>query len=377
MKRIAFIVSDPITAHAAIGDAIRRLSRTYRVAVILNLPPGETLPRMGPRIEVISIPILRNISPLRDFRALAILISLLSRRRFEAIHSVTPKAGLLAMGAGFFARTPIRIHTFTGQVWATRTGFPRWLFKKIDHLIARLSTHVLVDGRSQRDFLISQAVLSSENSAVLANGSIAGVDPDRFHSDSCARKRIREICQIPDHAILFLFLGRLKTDKGIIDLARAFAQIADHQSDVFLMIVGPDEERLAARIEAICASVSPQVRILGHTGVPEDYIAAADVFCLPSYREGFPSVILQAASAGIPSIASDVYGVVDTIEPEKTGLLHPVADVDAIRHVMQRMIDNPEWRAELGSNARERAHRLFSSEIVTSAWLAFYRSVIG
>lgn len=376
MKKIAIVVSYPGTVKS-LAEQIDALSRAFHVSVVLNLPARDGIPYLNPGVEVVAAPIVRDISLLKDLQGLIFLVALFSRQRFDAVHSFTPKAGLLAALSGMIARVPVRIHTFTGQVWATRAGLARRVLKTADSVIARLTTHILVDSPSQRDFLIHERVLSRKKSRVLANGSLWGVNVSRFRPDPEWRAKIRQLHGIPEEAILFIFIGRLKLDKGVLDLANAFSQVAGRCCRAWLLFVGPDEERLSPVIEAACSAVASRLRLVGSTDVSEEYMAAADVLCLPSYREGFGSVIIEAASAGIPSIASNIYGITDAIESGKTGLLHPAGDVESLRREMQKMIDDPGMRNDLGQKARLRAHRLFDRDLVTSALVEFYDSVVG
>jgi glycosyltransferase involved in cell wall biosynthesis len=182
---------------------------------------------------------------------------------------------------------------------------------------------------------------------------------------------------IPDEGVVFIFVGRLKADKGVLDLAKAFARIGKDCAEAWLLIVGPDEENLRPRIEMVCSGVRDRLRIVGPTKAPQEYMAAADVLCLPSYREGFGSVIIEAASAGLPAVASNIYGITDAIEPGATGLLHTSGDVDSLQEKMMELMVDPRLRYALGREARLRAHRLFDKDLVTSALLEFYGSVVG
>jgi glycosyltransferase involved in cell wall biosynthesis len=362
VKRIGIIVSSPLTV---------------KVCLVLNIGKSDSPPDFNAKVEVVAAPIVRNISVLRDLHAFLFLVALFSRRKFDAIHSVTPKAGLLAALAGAIARIPVRIHTFTGQVWATRSGLAKLMLKTADKALARMATHVLVDSPSQRNFLLREGVVPAEKSRVLANGSICGVDTLRFRPDSESRKGIRRREGIAEDSVVFLYVGRLKVDKGVLDLAQAFARLGMDYGEAWLFIVGPDEEGLRPRIEGICSSVASRLRFVGFATAPQEYMAAADVLCLPSYREGFGSVIIEAASVGIPAVASNIYGITDAIELGATGLLHAAGDVADLQSKMKQMMDDPESRAKMGANARLRARRSFSKELVTSALLDFYGSLVG
>jgi len=351
VKRICFVVSSPLTARAFLASHIARLSSEFDVAVIAN---ADGLAIEGARF--ISAPIERPISPLRDLYALLVLVNVFRRERFDLVHSVTPKAGLLAMAAAWLARVPARVHTFTGQVWVTRTGPARSFLRFMDGLIARFATHVLVDSRSQRDFLIQQGVVSAAKSAVLANGSICGVDGERFRPRPQPRA---------DGEVVFLFVGRMGRDKGVPDLLAAFARVAQRDPAARLVLVGPDEEGLGRAAD--------KVRWVGSTDRVEDYMAAADVFCLPSYREGFGQVAVEASACGLPVIASRIYGLTDAVADGETGFLHAPGDVEALARHMETLLAQPELRARLGGAGRARVLRDFSAEGVSQALVDFHR----
>jgi len=371
---MCFVVSSPLTIRAFLSSHIAGLSAEFDVTIAANADPAS-LAAENLNARIFRVPLERRISPLRDLRALARLVRLFRTHHYDLVHSVTPKAGLLAMAAAWLARVPLRIHTFTGQVWATRKGATRAMLRAIDSLIARLATHVLVDSRSQREFLIANRVVAASKSAVLAEGSICGVDGERFRPDGAARSRVRAAVGVADDAVLFLYLGRLSQDKGVFDLAFAFARLAQRHAAVCLVLVGPDEERLGKQIKETVVACADRVRIIDHTDRPEDYMAAADVFCLPSHREGFGQVAIEAAAAGLPVIASRIYGIVDAVVDRETGLLHPPADVEVLRSHMETLLLQPDLRRKFGGAGRSRALRDFSTRRVTRALLEFYAGI--
>lgn len=373
--KICLVVSSPMTVTAFLQQPIRKLAAAFEVSVVANLPLGASIPALDGVATLLPVGIERQISPWRDLLALWRLTRLFRQQRFDVVHSVTPKAGLLAMLAARLAGTPVRIHTYTGQVWVTRRGAFRWLLKSMDTLIARLATRVLADSASQRQFLLDEGVVPAEQSSVLANGSISGVDTARFRPDAAVRARIRQEFGIAEHDLVFLFLGRLNRDKGVLDLTSAFAGVAADYPDARLLLVGPDEGNLLPVLAELTAGCAAQVHQVGYAARPEDYMAAADVFCLPSYREGFGSVVIEAAATGIPAIATRIYGVVDAVEEGRTGLLFPPRDIAALQICLREMADNPARRRQLGEQARLRAVADFSSERVAAAWLDYYRGL--
>lgn len=370
--RICIVAASEITIRVFLAGHLRALSEHYDVSVAVNTPHPDFLADLAPAVRMIVLGIERNISPWRDLAALLALFRLFRSEHFDLVHSVTPKAGLLAMLAGFFARIPQRVHIFTGQVWATRSGFSRLLLKSLDRLLAACATHLLADSASQRDFLVSEGVVRAGRIRVLAEGSICGVDSARFHPDAGVRASIRAQLGIGAQQTVFLFLGRLNPDKGVLDLAQAFIRLP---GDCRLLFVGPDEAGMQARI-GVLTEHHARVHFVAYTDKPESYMAAADVFCLPSYREGFGSVILEAAACGIPAIGSRIYGVSDAIEAGKSGLLFAPGNTDALTDCMRLLLHNNGLRRQMGEYARERAERDFSSARVTQAWLEYYDALL-
>ena len=373
--RVCFVVASPLTARAFLSGHVAALSRRYAVDMAADAADPAELGDIPAHARIFRVPIRRKVAPLADLVALAKLILHFWRERYAAVSSVTPKAGMLALLAATLARVPLRVHIFTGQVWATRAGWQRSLLRAADRFMARLATHILADSPSQRDFMIAEGVAPGEKIRVLGDGSICGVDETRFRPDAGRREAVRRAQGIPEEAVIFLFLGRLNRDKGVLDLADAFAALG--RPDAWLLVVGPDEGNMRAAMEARLGPAQARCRFVGYTNRPEDFMAAADVFCLPSYREGFGMVIVEAAATGMPAMASRIYGVTDAVEDEVTGLLHRPGDVAAIAAMMALLASDPGWRRAMGNAARARALRLFSAEAVTAAWVRFYEKLLG
>lgn len=374
MKRaLCIVVSSPMTVDAFLKNHVSALQQRYRVTIAANAGGGRG-PEL-PGIEFVDLPIERRPAPLRDAVALVRLHRLFRRHGYGAVHSVTPKAGLLAMLAARMARVPVRVHVFTGQVWATRSGAARRLLRGMDRLIARCATHVLVDSPSQRDFLVAEGVVEPGKARVLGKGSIAGVDPARFRADAAARAAVRQELGWREDDVVFVFLGRLNRDKGVLDLASAFARVPAGESR--LLVIGPDEGGLRAAMRERLGAAASRAAFLDYSERPERYLAGSDVLCLPSYREGFGSVILEAAACGVPSIGSRIYGITDAIEDGVTGLLHPPGDTGALARHMERLVRDPALRGALGARARETARRDFPAAAITGALVEFYAGVLG
>ncbi|WP_447590782.1 glycosyltransferase family 4 protein [Aquipseudomonas campi] len=374
-KRLCFITTVPMAVSAFLRLHIERLADDYDVFVISNYGT-EPLPD-DERVTYLNVPLAREISPLVDLKALFSLVGLFRRYRFDVVHSVTPKAGLLGMLAARLAGVPVRIHWFTGQVWVTRTGLGRFILKSADRLIAAAASHLLADSPSQRDFLVVERVCREGRIEVIGDGSICGVDGERFCPDPFARERVRDEHGIPADALVVLFLGRLNTDKGLREMAQAMVQLDGQFPDLHWLIAGPDEGGMVEHIRSVAGRLGERLHFQGFTREPEAYMAAADIFCLPSYREGFGSSVLEAAAAGVPSVATRIYGLTDAVEDGVSGLLVPPANVPELTVALRRLIEDGALRATMGEAARTRALLRFSRERVVGGLSDFYVRVFA
>ena len=350
---------------------LRALSQFYDITMIVNTDNPNFLTEAGINVKVIPLKIARDISLLSDLMCLLKLIKIFQLQRFVAVHSITPKAGLLGMLAAWILKVPLRIHTFQGEVWITKQGFVKQLLIFLDKMVAKLATNLIVVSQSERMFLVEKKIILQNNSVVFGKGSISGVDAFRFKPNPQAKINIRHQLDIPVDALIFLFIGRLNKDKGILDLAYSFKQLITNMAH--LVCVGSDEQNMRAEIMNIIGLTNSNVHFIGHISTPQDYMATADVLCLPSYREGFGMVIIEAAAAGIPAIASRIYGITDAVVDGETGLLHEPRDIEGIKSCMQQLIENKLLRLKFGEQARQRAIKDFDSRVITQAWVDFYR----
>ncbi|MDP3539051.1 MAG: glycosyltransferase [Azonexus sp.] len=374
---MCFVLTSPFAVNGFLLNHFRILAGHYDITLVVNTLEYSLSDKLDCRVRVVHLAIARQISPLQDMKVFWRLWRFFRSEKFDLVHSMTPKAGLLAMLAAGLAGIPCRIHTFTGQVWATRRGLGRYALKCFDKAIVFAASRVLTDSRSQSSFLEAEGVVKDGEAGVAGPGSISGVDPCKFSPDDECRKKLRNELGIPSDAVVFISLGRINLEKGILDLIHAFSVLATRYQNAWLIIAGPDEGRLAERIVEEVGGGLARLRLIPRVVPAADYLAAADVLVLPSYREGFGTVVLEAAAVGLPTIASRIYGLTDAVQEQMTGLLFPVGDVAALRFAMEAMLDDPECRIGMGSAARQRALQEFSADVVSLAWLAQYRTVLA
>lgn len=375
-KKVCWVIASPLTINFFLRDHIAMLAKHCQLTVVTNTDDPQFLADLGVPLRLMPMTIARDVHIWSDIKALLKLIWFFRREKFDAVHSLSPKTGLLAMVAGWFVRVPLRLHTFQGEVWITRKGLWREILRWMDKIVAVCATHLTVVSFSERQFLIDQAIARPEKLQVLGEGSICGVDLARFKPDADARNRIRGELGIAESAILVLFVGRVNRDKGVLDLAQAFVNISQTQPDLHLALVGPDEAGLRGSIATICAGVSGQLHFVDYTKTPEIYMAASDVLCLPSYREGFGLVLIEAAAAGLPTLGSRIYGITDAIADGQSGLLFRAADIDDLTRQLLRLVQDPDLRKRLGTFGMQRAQEKFSKEYVLAKMLGFYKKFL-
>ncbi|MEI6333187.1 MAG: glycosyltransferase family 4 protein [Methylococcaceae bacterium] len=374
MNKICYVATIPAVVNSFLRDHIQAASEKYAVTVVCNSEDQYLLEGLNARL--ILLPIERKPSPWKDAFVLFKLFKLFRHEQFDIVHSHMPKTGLLGMLAARLAGVPIRINTFHGEVWATRSGWQRKALKLLDQLVSLLATNILVVSPSQQAFLIKEGILPQGKAKVIGAGSICGVNPLRFHPDSDAGFTQRNDLGITQEAVVILFVGRLNRDKGMLDLATAFDAIAKHHSNVVLLLVGAEEDVPFSKIQEICNRERDCLRYVSFTAMPERFMAAADIFCLPSYREGLPMTILESAACGVPTVASRIYGITDAVEDGKTGLLFTAGDIAGLTQSLLRLIDEPLLRQEMGEAARVRALELFPSHKITAGMLSLYSELL-
>lgn len=378
-KKICFVVAIPITARAFLLDHIESLQKKYEVHLVANFPADDDKKEFE-SIGLIchSAPIQRAITFGGDLKGLFALHKLFKKERFECVHSVTPKAGLLTALAGWLACVPNRVHIFTGQVWATRKGAMRVMLKGMDKLIVALNTKILVDGEGQRQFLIKEGVLKEQNSIVPAEGSIAGIKLDRYVISPDVRKEEREGLGLTDDKVVYIFLGRLNHDKGIGELYEAFNRLVVKCPNSVLLFYGIDEEKYDDKVAAYSNIKKGENYFFpGLTKTPFNVLQAGDVFVLPTWREGFGVSVLEAQALGLPVITSDAYGVVDASVEGVTSLRCGVNDPEGLYKCMKQYYEDEELRKAHGQAGHERVVKHFSNDVVSKAWVDIYMEMLG
>lgn len=375
-KRICIVSTVPVVLHVFMRAHILKLSKAFDVTLVTSGPVDGVDKLLSKNVSFVRLDIERKISIGKDLCALYLLSRHLKAFQYDCVFSLMPKSGLIGMLSGLIARIPVRLHIFTGQVWATKSGLFRLLLTMLDTLMAMCATHLLADSHSQKSFLEGNRIAPLGKIKVLGNGSISGVDTAKFSENYPVRQALRSALGIEESDVVFLFLGRAARAKGVLDLASAFRKLSEQYSNVYLLIVGPDDDGVDIELNAILKGHDSRYHRKGFSETPEEWMATADIFCLPSYREGFGTAVVEAASVGLPSIASRIYGLTDAVEEEVTGIFHSPGNRDEIFSCMKRLLEDTDFRRRLSLQARQRVEDLFSQDYVTSEMVCFLKSIL-
>lgn len=376
-KKICFVVPSLGTARVFLKNHIEELSAYFDIYLVANVHKEEMIFFTElPIKEIKNIKITRGISLISDFSALLNLCSYFKTMKFDAVHTVTPKAGLLGILASHLVSISNRIHIFTGQVWHTKKGVYKYFLMFLDRFTVWNATHILVDGQSQRQFLIKNKIVKETNSFVLGKGSISGVDTNKFIPNAFLKKEVRDELGIKENEVVYMFLGRMNSEKGIKELAEAFNSLRKKHANVRLLLVGDDEENMTPIIMQKVKDIE-SVIFYGVTPKPERLLQACDIFCMPSYREGFGLSVIEASLLEKPIICSDTYGLMESIIENKTGLRHKVADIDSLYLAMEKLFNDKNLVIALGKGGREYVLENFSAKIISEKWVEFYKKMFN
>ena len=347
-------------------------SRGYDVEAISA--PGPALDTFASRegVPVHAIPMTRQITPLGDLRSVARLAWTLARQRPQIVFAATPKGGLLGMLAARLAFRPVRIFHVLGMPHQTRTGLSRILLSRSTQIACALADTVLFVSESARREVIAEGLCQPGKAVVVLHGSVNGADatgrfnPDRLGPDP--QTAGRELVGLPNEGLVVGFVGRLAHDKGIDDLAAAWRIVRASRPDVRLLMVGPEEpDDPASGVTLAALQGDERVRFTGRVADPAAALAAMDVMVLPTYREGFGTVLIEASAMGRPVVATRVTGCVDAVQDGVTGLLVSPHDPDALAAAILRYLDDPDLRASHGAAGRARVLRDFQPTAIQSA----------
>lgn len=356
---------------------LRELSQEGYEVIALS-SPGSALDEIEQRegVRTIAVPMQRRISPLKDLVSLCRLIRVFHKEKPDMVHSITPKAGLLSMMAARICRVPVRLHTFTGLVFPTTVGFKQKILILTDRITCACATHIVPEGEGVKNDLINYHI-TRKPLKVLGYGNIKGIDLNHYNPNlpevKSAADKIRR-----NNLFTFVFVGRLVKDKGINELITAFAKLNHQYPATRLILVGAQEPELDPLLsETIAEMVSNSaIEAVGRQSDVRPWLLASDAFVFPSYREGFPNVVIEAGAMGLPSIVTDINGSREIIKDGKNGIIIPPKDSDALYTAMKCFVESSDMVAELKKSARVMVAERYEQCFVRQCLKDYYKEIL-
>ncbi len=327
-------------------------------------------------VSHVVIPFTRRITPLRDLMCLWIAVRLIQKFKPDIVHTHTPKAGLIGMLAAWLCGVKVRMHTVAGLPIMESRGVRRWLLSITEQITIFCATGIYPNGEGMRTFLVGHLGVSLQKVKVLGHGSSNGIDSEYFfrHVKIMDQARLlRTSHGISLEDIAFCFVGRVVHDKGITELVHAFVSLQEKQSS-WLFLVGPLEQELDPLRSDVMDIIRRHPRIImpGFQADVRPWMLAADIFLFPSYREGFPNVVLQACALELPCVVTDIPGCNEIIQHEKNGLVVAPKDTAGLLEAMIRLLEAPLERLRFGQSARVFIKNNFEQQVIWNELLKEY-----
>lgn len=376
LNKIIRVATVPLSLNILLRNQFKFLRKYYHVVAISS--PGEDLFEVGTRenVNINGIEIKRKISIINDITALYKLYVYFRKEKPLIVHSITPKAGLLSMMAAKLAGIPIRMHTFTGLIFPTSTGAMKHLLIWMDRLLCYCATNIYPEGQGVRNDLVKYNI-TKKPLKILANGNVNGIDltffdPSIFSEED--KLSLKEKLAILPDDFVFIFIGRLVKDKGINELIHAFKKLSSSKTK--LLLVGSLEPDHGLEDDTLHEMKNnPDIISVGFQKDVRLFLAISDVLVFPSYREGFPNVVMQAGAMGLPSIVTDINGSNEIIIDQENGIIIPSKNDLTLHESMLMISKDHAVREKLKRNARQMIADRYQQSVVLNALLEEYKNL--
>ncbi len=388
----------PLSLDVLLEGQLKFLSKHYEIIAVSGEDKHLEIVRTREGVKTVSVKMYREINILLDIISLWKLYWCFKKLKPHVVHSITPKAGLLSMLAAKFSGVPIRMHTFTGLIFPSKKGLIQKLLIQMDRVLCWAATNIYPEGEGvKRDLLLYK--ITKKSLKVLANGNVNGIDTTHFSPNAVSEEQkaiLRQELSIIKGDFVFVFIGRLVGDKGINELVKAFTRQTGGDSKeshsepqqswgegisprtTKLLLVGPFESELDPLQPQTLHQIqnNPNILTVGFQKDVRPYLAISHALAFPSYREGFPNVVMQAGAMGLPSIVTDINGCNEIIEVGKNGLVIPVKDTDVLFEKMQQLQTDNKLYTQLQQNARPMICERYEQRVVWEALLEEYHLLL-
>jgi glycosyltransferase involved in cell wall biosynthesis len=373
------ITTVPLSLEKLLSGQLHFMSSFYNVIAVSS--DKERLERYGEseKVAVFPLEMTRQITPIQDVLAVFKLYFFLKKTKPFIVHTHTPKAGIVGMLASKLAGVPHRLHTVAGMPLLEQAGFKRMVLNFVEKLTYSCATKVYPNSFKLKDIIIENKYCPSTKLKVLANGSSNGIDTSYFdtsHFSDDQKGSLKQELGIKSSDFVFIFVGRIVSDKGINELISAFSEIQESKTDIKLLLVGPYEPELDPLNEETLIQINANKSIfsVGYQDEVRLYFAISDCLVFPSYREGFPNVVMQAGAMGLPCIVSDINGCNEIIEDRRNGYIIPVKDKQAIKVALLNILENNQQYSKMQQHARAMIVSRFDQKLMWESILQEYRN---
>lgn len=376
------ITTVPVSLLVLFKNQLKFVSRHFEVVAVSA--GGKMLDQLAEETKVKTIPVnmTRKITPLTDLRALINLVKIMLAEKPYIVHTHTPKAGLLGMIAARLAGVPVRMHTVAGLPLLERKGILRHFLNVTEKITYACATKVYPNSARMLEIIVESNFCGRNKLQVIGKGSSNGVDTDYFNPelyDEEANANLRAQLNIDEDDFIYCFIGRMVSDKGVNELVDAFLHVNKLHPKTKLILVGPFEKELDPlniNIERQIHS-EPSIKWVDYQPDVRPYLAVTNVFVFPSYREGFPNVLMQAGSMGVPCIATDINGCNEIIQDHINGMIIPAKSRLALVKTMKLLYEDSKLLAKMAACTRDIIKENFESSYVMNELLNEYHHQLG
>nr|WP_315190272.1 glycosyltransferase family 4 protein [uncultured Flavobacterium sp.] len=379
-QKLIRITTVPISLEKLLDGQLSYMRNYFDITAISS--DKEALDKIGTKnnIAVYEIEMTRKITPVKDLMAVFKLFLFLRKTKPFIVHTHTPKAGTVGMIASKLASVPHRLHTIAGLPLLEATGNKRKLLNFVEKVTYACATKIYPNSNGLKDIIIQQEFCLPNKLKVIASGSSNGINTNHFNPDLYSMTEIQNLktnLGITPDDFVFIFVGRLVGDKGINEIVESFKKLSSENNTIKLLLVGPLESDLdPLSVEALYEIESNKNIIsVGYQNDVRPYFSISDILVFPSYREGFPNVVMQAGAMGLPCIVSNINGCNEIIIENENGVIIPVKEADAIYKAMYKMVSDVIFRTHLSKNARPLIESRYEQKVVWEAILKEYKSL--
>ena len=385
MKKLIRITTVPLSLKVLLKGQLRFMaSNGFDVKGVSS--EGEELREVYENEGIVmeAINMSRKITPFQDLKSLWEMWNFLRKEKPQIVHTHTPKAGIIGMLAARLAGVPHRLHTVAGLPLMEATGTKRKILNFVEKLTYSSATRVYPNSKGLYDFILQNNFTQSNKLKIIANGSSNGIDTTFFSPDQVTeieKVTLREKLNIQPDDFVFVFVGRIVSDKGINELIKAFSElqtVENKPAGIKLLLVGGLENDLDPLNPETLAEINQNKDIIS-VGFQQDvrsFFAIADALVFPSYREGFPNVVMQAGAMGLPSIVSDINGCNEIIIEGENGLIIPSKNVEKLKEKMLTLAKDKNLYTKLKGNSRRMIENRYEQSVVWNALLEEYEGLL-